>query len=151
MSALRSDELLPALNTDVLIIILEHFLDLNGRVPLWENGFLGFRLLSKQMNELVLPIGYRRILLSRGLLDSFTTYLQVEYELHVCNSWRKPTLQSIDDRLKVAEYIRTYTQHIEIDSIDPHLPWSWLPDMICHMENLKQITYAAAANLEITS
>ena len=148
MSALRSDELLPALNTDVLIIIFEHLLHLylTARVPIWDKGFLGLRVLSKQMNELVLRIGYRRIFLGPGLLDSFKTYLQVRYELPMNDFWQTPTLQNIEDQLKVAEYIRTYTQHIEINDNNYDLDWSWLPDMLRHMENLKQITYAMSVH-----
>ena len=148
MSALRSDELLPALNTDVLIIILEHLLHLylNRRVQTWYKGFLDLRVLSKQMNELVLRIGYRRIFLGTGLLDSFKTYLKVRYEMPMNDSWQTPTLQKIEDQLKVAEHIRTYTQHIEINDKNYNLDWSWLPEMLRHMENLRQITYAISVH-----
>ena len=149
MSALRSNELLPALNTDVFIIIFEHLLHLhlNSRASNWDKGFLGLRVLSKQMNELVLRIGYRRIFLGPGLLDSFKTYLQVRCELPMDgDSWQTPTLQDIEDQLKVAEYIRTYTQHIEINDKNFDLDWSWLPNMLQNMENLKQITYAMSVH-----
>ena len=147
MTALRSDELLPALNTDVLIIILEHLLDLDCPVPNWPSGGLGLRLLSKQMNEFVLPLLYRRILLGRGIFDSFKTYLQVLYGLPVDFSWQYRPPQNTDVRLKVGEYIRTYTQHIEIGDWSPDLEWTWLPTMLYHMENLKQITYAVSVNM----
>ena len=144
MSASKTDDFTPALNTDVLIIILRHlvYLRTEPRVPHeypyeWASC-LSLRLLSKQLNELVVPIGHRTIVLGARILFCFKTYLQVQHQQPVGSS----SSQSIDDQLKVVEHIRTYTHHIHFSDQIPSSDWSLVPDTLYSMKNLKQLTYA---------
>ena len=102
------------------------------------NSFLSLRLLSRQMSDLVVPVSYREIHLGRGILECFITCFKIKSETASERSRYLHTPEIIRAQYKVAEYVRTYTQHVLIT--DEDLAWAWLPDMLSHLTNLKHLT-----------
>lgn len=90
------------------------------------------------MNDLVVPICFRGIRLSWSILECFKTCLRIEYEMCSEDSWQLRTPEVIRAQCNVAEYVRIYTQHIFIN--EESLDWSWVPDMLSSLGNLKHLT-----------
>ena len=152
MSALKPDLFIPALNTDVLTIIFEELLnsaDIPCDQPNCWDSFLSLRLLSKQLNDIVVRVGFRQISFGSGILECFKTYLQVYCQKTLEQPWFPHTPESVQAQLEVAEYTRTYTRHIWFDYECSNLDWSWVPDMLNSLQNLTHITYVLGLSLSL--
>lgn len=152
MSALKPDVFIPALNADVLTIIFEELLNSNDipcHQPNCWDSFLSLRLLSKQLNDIVVRVGFRQISLGSGILECFKTYLQVCCQKTLEQPWYPHTPETVQAQLEVAEYTRTYTRHIWFDHECSNLDWSWVPDMLTSLQNLTHITYVLRLSLSI--
>ena len=147
MAALQADSRVPALNTDILIIIFEILRDVYGYGHGWET-FRDLRLLSKQFNDIVLPINFRRQTVSYEMIECFETYLRATHQIPPrdpeYDKYHPETKARIDSQLKVAEYTRRYTRHLDFDE-ELYLSvssWESVPKMLTSLRNLKEITYA---------
>ena len=153
MSALKPDVFIPALNTDVLTIIFEELLnsaDIPCDQPNCWDSFLSLRLLSKQLDDIVVRVGFRQIVLGSGILECFKTFLQVCCQMTLEQSWYRHTPETIQAQLGVAGYTRTYTRHILFDEEGSNLDWSWVPDMLTSLGNLTHITYVLPLSLSLS-